>query len=441
MAKHPPSSSPLQAGAAQVDITPNPGIPLSGYIAREGVSTGIHDRLAATVLALSGAGHRAALVSCDLVGLDQATVSTIRQKIQSATGIPARDVMVACTHTHSGPATIFLQDCGEVDTTYMRILERKLAAAAEQAVKNLRPVQVKTGKAVLHGWAVDRRSPGAEIDEEVGVVGLYDEQGQPAAVLVNYACHPVVLGAENRLISADYPGYLKQALQDSLGCPAIFLTGAAGNVDPIQRGNYQAAQAFGQALADCALRLLAETPSATPTHFSIGAATLELPLLPLPSEVDLTQTINVHRQKAAESARNGKTIEAKIHNAMLHWAEATLAKVQAGRAEASLAGEAQVLHLDRAAVVGVSGELFSSLGQAIKKGGLEMISHERGDGIILINGYTNSVIGYIPPRQEYARGGYEIAEAHRYYGYPAALAAEAGERIVETALRLLSQRA
>jgi hypothetical protein len=124
---------------------------------------------------------------------------------------------------------------------------------------------------------------------------------------------------------------------------------------------------------------------------------------------------------------------------MLHWAEATFEKALAGQAETSLTAEVQVINFGQAALVGVSGELFSSLGQAIKAGSQGSGLSGQANRTLLISGYTNGDVGYLPPRQEYARGGYEIAEAYRYYGYPAALAPEAGEMIVEAAIRCARQ--
>jgi neutral ceramidase len=77
----------------------------------------------------------------------------------------------------------------------------------------------------------------------------------------------------------------------------------------------------------------------------------------------------------------------------------------------------------------VPGELFVELGMAIKRGAPAVQT--------LIGTYTNDDLGYIPSRPEYERGGYEISEAYKYYGYPAALAPEAGEWIVQAALDLL----
>lgn len=154
----------LHAGAAQVDITPEIGISLTGYIAREGKSIGVHDPLYATTLVLSNNHKLAAIISCDLVALDEPFVRSTRDKIQSATGIPSGNIMIACTHTHSGPTTIYLQDCGEVDQNYMAFLQGKIVEGVKNALAGLQPVRVGVAQGTHTQGVMDRRNPGAPID-------------------------------------------------------------------------------------------------------------------------------------------------------------------------------------------------------------------------------------------------------------------------------------
>ena len=81
-------------------------------------------------------------------------------------------------------------------------------------------------------------------------------------------------------------------------------------------------------------------------------------------------------------------------------------------------------------LVGIPGELFSELGKEIKSStSLRQVT---------VLGYTNNDIGYIPARQAYAQGGYEINDAFKFYGYPAVLAPEAGDLVQQSAARLLA---
>ncbi len=87
---------------------------------------------------------------------------------------------------------------------------------------------------------------------------MTDEQQRVRAVLVNYACHPVVLGPRNRKISADYPGVTRKIVEESFGedCMCIFIQGAGGDINPLMmaRGDdrdqdFDVVQAMGESLA------------------------------------------------------------------------------------------------------------------------------------------------------------------------------------------------
>src|SRR5689334_882485 len=112
----------LRAGAARVEITPPIGIDLTGYLARQNPSDSVRDPLFVRALVLDDGDSQVALVSCDLLGFDRDLVDEIRDRIAAATRIPAPNVMLACTHTHGGPATILLVDCGEINPPYVETL-------------------------------------------------------------------------------------------------------------------------------------------------------------------------------------------------------------------------------------------------------------------------------------------------------------------------------
>ena len=59
----------------------------------------------------------------------------------------------------------------------------------------------------------------------------------------------------------------------------------------------------------------------------------------------------------------------------------------------------------------------------------------------MVLGYANGDIGYIPTQPAYAQGGYEVEDAYKYYGYPAALAPQAGDLVLQGAVRSLARMA
>ena len=78
-------------------------------------------------------------------------------------------------------------------------------------------------------WGRGRDFPRSKLgptDPEVGVVRFDRTDGTPLALLYTYSCHAVVLGATNRLLTADFPGYASSFIEgEMLGAPALFLQG------------------------------------------------------------------------------------------------------------------------------------------------------------------------------------------------------------------------
>lgn len=425
------SSKLLQAGSSQIDITPQPGIPLSGYIARGAKSIGVHDPLFASCLVLSDGSKRAAVVSCDLVALDTLMVSNTRRKIQTATGIPFENIMLACTHTHSGPATIFLQDCGEVDPAYMIYLKTKIVEGVTKAASGLRPVQVGCAKGMFSNGVFDRRKPGSPIDPEIGVVYLRDDTQAPVAVLVNYACHPVVLNADNLLISADYPGAARRAVQKDLKAPVLFLTGACGNIDPVQRGTFQLADEFGTLLAQETLQLIAGMHLSNKNPLDVQYKTLNLPVMPAPSLEELKRLTERHTRNRDKALQETNQLLARVENAMLGWTDRIGAQIRNRTIKDNAQTEIQALRMGGVVLLGIAGELFSTIGQNIKQ--------NAGSLQVMICTCTNGSVGYIPDREAYTIASYEVTEAYKYYGDPSVLSPEAGEWIVSEAAALIDR--
>lgn len=428
----------LWAGFAEIEITPPVGIELAGYIARDGAATSVHDPLYARALVIADGAARAALITCDTLGLHLRDVEQVRQAIAARTTIPAAQILITCSHTHAGPATLFLQDCGEIDEAYMAVLRQKLATVAEQAAAQVQPARWAVGRGTVTTGIHNRRQPGDITDPELLVVRVDNQQGEPLGVLLNLACHPTCLTGENRLISAEYCGYAVEQIRQSIGVPALFVTGAIGDVGPVARG-WPVLTEIGQAVAEEALRVHAAlTP--TPWQGLQGLRqSLTLPLSTLPNEADLATELvnwqNVAQTQTPEAApeetpETTLPLHPKIPIAMQHWVERTLAALKSAVPPNQVTTEVQALRVGQLMLVSAPGELFVELGLAVKAAVAEPFA-------CLLCGFGNDNIGYIPTRRAYPVGGYEVADAYKYYGYPAALAPEAGEIYVATASALL----
>ena len=421
----------LRAGAARVDITPTRMCDLTGFLLRDNPAAGVHDPIYARALALDDGRRRALLIVCDVLGMEPAFVAKQRLAIERATGVPATNIVVACTHTHSAPAAMPLVHCGEIDPDWLGALPGRLVEAAEQALRSLVPALASSDRAPTPPVCANRRDPADVVDRDLDILRLDGPDGPIAALLV-YGCHPVAAGHANRQVSADYFGVLAAAIERATGAVALATSGACGDVDPAIDGDpfverptdLALVRHVGEGLAGAALAAWPNLAPVADPRIGVSAVRLALPLGAIPSPEALSELAAGWR--AGQIAPTDPAWAGREAAAMLAWAEQIAARRREGALSAVVDAEVQALALGDVALVGVPGELFAALGLAVKRAAPARHT--------IVLGYASGNIGYIPTRAAYERGGYEVASAFRFYGYPAALDPAAGEMVVEAAL-------
>ncbi len=245
------SAETLQAGAAQVDITPPPGLEMYGFfnrITEHRKASGTLDPLFARVLVLQAGDRRLALVTLDLGRtFNEAWLGRLRAAVKDDSRVDA--VIVAASHTHSGPNILDVYPDGRVPAWEDAALD-KVAHAVHQAAAALEPARIGTGYGnayigynrrqvdpaghVTMMWRNPDKVANGPVDSTVGVIRVDRADGSPIALLVNYACHPTVLGSDNLRYSADFIGPMAATVAASWdGKPVcFFLQGAAGDINP-----------------------------------------------------------------------------------------------------------------------------------------------------------------------------------------------------------------
>lgn len=443
----------MRAGIARLNITPPAGVDLTGYVGRIGPSTRVHDDLFATALVLDDGATRIGIVSVDIIGTDLAQDAALRESVSRASGIAPDNLMIAASHTHSGPAIGILRQCGVPDEAYVRRLFAQIAAATNQACENLVEAQVSYVRAESNlawnrrEWVINagvQQSPtsGVITDPEIGgllIEPLEEKQISGAAqndvtslpvLLFNYACHGVVMGGDNLEISADWIGAARNVLESSgkVGT-AVFLQGCCGNINPRYRGTFDEVKRAGESVAN---PLLAALPAAKPFNdptIKVAWARVDLPYLPLPSEEVLEQEISFQRDQIQKFQAEGNTGQLQIAMAMAGWAEASLKMLLDGGGPDSVNVGLQVIRIGDAVLVTHPGEAFCEYGLAFRK----MTRHP-----VLPVAYANGNIGYIPTAEAYKEGGYEVSDAIKYYG-ERMIGPESEEIILNAVKRLLAQ--
>jgi neutral ceramidase len=238
----------LQAGIARTLINPPLDIPSGMWMAQKHVrGEGLDMDLTATALVLADGDLRAAILDFDLCFLSDEQAAAIRTAVEAATGISAKHVFPFCSHTHAGPVTMeFYQGEGEDRVqAYIATLPQLAAGAARRAAETLKPVRVGAGVGMSDiginrdvqlddGRIIVGCNPDGFADRSVTVLRLDTVDGEPLVCIVNYACHPTVLGPGNRLISPDYPGSVRSTVEKNTGATCVFLQGAAGDMGPVK---------------------------------------------------------------------------------------------------------------------------------------------------------------------------------------------------------------
>src|SRR5215469_4960741 len=235
----------LKAGVARVDITPAPGVSLWGFSDRKTPATGVRDPLYARVLVIEASGQRLALVSVDL---GRPFGSTSLDQLRKATEKAVSLLIVAATHTHSAPEV--QDEYSNGPPTWESTALERIASAVAEASEHLTDAQIGTGYGsafIGHNrlrinpdgtvtWFERNLTqvPTAPVDGTVSVLRVDTMDGQPLAILVNYACHPVVFGSDNLQYSADFPAVMTQTVEDAFaGKPlCFFLQGGPGDINP-----------------------------------------------------------------------------------------------------------------------------------------------------------------------------------------------------------------
>ncbi len=373
----------FQVGVSQRDITPQAPTPMWGYGARhDALSQGTLDPLYAKALVLRVGDEKLAIVGTDLGrGPTTAMMSTIRDGVRREAGI--EHVLICGSHSHHGPV-IELTDQegmgrGKFDdaVNYTEQLTQWLIEVILEADRMTRPARMGTASRELdfNRNRHSKREPKAR-DPLLWVVRFDDLEGKPIALLVNFAAHPVMTDASLLKFSADYPGFLQEAVEQQLGAPCLFIQGASGDLSPNPGSDRRGPKAFGQALAGQALELSSELTTEIPRTPSLQVTTDQFQFS---SRVDFNNRL-------ITMAYGQAFFPELIRNYTAEFADGIQPELST-----------VVLH-DNLAIVAGSGEFFASHATRLRE--RSYIDHT------LFFGYCNGHHLYFPTIEAASEGGY-----------------------------------
>jgi len=431
----------LCVGAARTNITPALGTHMAGSLG-DRLAEDVLDELHARALVVASGDTTVAWVMCDVIAMERAWLDVAKSIASAATGIPAHHIMIACTHTHYGPAvlpTMFGCPCNE---DYLPWAARKIADSVILAARRLRPARVGHASAPCPEEVFNRRyhmtdgsvrmnpghlnpdivRPAGPVDPEIAVVVFETPKGNPLAVLANYALH-YVGGPYGHCISADYFGAFDRHMQRLTGTDvvAVMSNGCFGDVNNVDVSSPAPSFPYPFAKADAVADRVAgrvwqawrdiDTWDASP-RLNVAAQEFAFHRREL-SDHDVEQAQRVVRGEVEADELDTKYAEEALAVHALPLEQRTIL---------------QAFVLGNVGLATLPGEMFCALGLDLKR--------RSPTARTLPVGLGNDWLGYIGDAAAFDQGGYELRTARS-----AKAARGMGEAMVDTAVRLLRQAA
>ncbi len=442
---------------AHGDITPPANIYHRMWgAAKHDRATGIHRPLRATLTLftpLDGA-QRQFIIALDHCVMGRQEMDNLLDAVSEAADILREELIVVFSHTHAAGLMGLERGNlpgGDLIAPYLESVATRVAELVKETQTKLQPATIlyATGHCNLAAhrdyWDEDNQlwacgyDPDTPADDTVLTARAHAEDGTLLATLVNYACHPTTLAWDNTLISPDYPGAMRETIEEVTGVPCLFLQGASGELGPVEGfvGDTSVADRNGRQLGHAALSAIESLPDPN-TRFEytgpvVSGATLgewkynELPdefsdsnafwqlvrqIIPLPIRpgTPTTQEVETELAKWEKKDTPDARAMAERKRRLLH----RLSQLPAGD---NFPLEAVVLRLGGAVWIIIQGEHYSVLQKVLR---------ERFPKTPLIISTVASHWGasYLPPKELYDKGIYQESIA--------ITAAGSLEKVIET---------
>jgi hypothetical protein len=397
-------SQEFKAAASLRVITPEKLLPISGGMGAPTFPVGKQGDLFVRVLVLEKGDTRVAIVGIDNLGWPAALGDRSRALIP---GIPAENILIGATHTHSAPDAYAFPDQNgttSADLDYLNWCVKQVADAVNDAISKLEPAVLKTavgeakGKIAYNYYAPDLYDPRCGVIQAIATSGV--NKGKTIATLVNYASHPEILGTKRRLMSPDFVGPLYDRIEERAGGIALFMNGAQGGMVTADNrlpgggevNDWQECVRIGNLLADEALRIIADADEEGNPE-----------LLSFSRKVEFPVDSEIMRYVLKNSPLIGQTD---------------------GFPDASrISTRINLLTLGKARILTIPGEALPNIGYYLKR----KMETDRA----FLFGLTNDAFGYILTKEDFA--------SFKRYEYisKTSLGEHTGEILVNEALKLL----
>jgi Neutral/alkaline non-lysosomal ceramidase, N-terminal len=418
-----------KVGLAQVKVTPDRPVPMAGYASRNKLSEKVASDLYVKAMVLEDRdGHKAVLVTSDLIGFPAAVAEPICERIGEKTGLKREQILLNSSHTHSGPQVTLRESAKEFEggraVEYTRELQDKVVDVVVQATKRLEPAKLSWGSGVAN-FVMNRReftptgvilgvNPRGLADRSVPVLRIDSADGKPVAVLFGAGTHNTTLGGDNYQICGDYAGFAQAHIAEKFpGVQAMFMIGCAGDSNPYPRGTMELARKHGEALGEEVSRVLGTKLKPVTGPLRIAFDRADLPL----------QTFSHDEvKKLADDKRSPRSYAAGQLVEIFNRGEKPPASYKAPLTVWQFGPDLTL--------VGLSGEVVVDY--------LARLEKALGPNQLWVAAYCNDVFGYLPSARVLAEGGYET---RGLYSGGAGFFDPKAEEVVVRAVRDLASKA
>lgn len=406
--------SQLTAGAAQLDITPGLGVHLCGHF-EDRQATNILDPLNAKAIVLSNGTTTLGFVICDLIVVPGHVVDAAKALITERTGLAPENILIAGTHTHTGPAITGALATPE-ETGYGEWVAPRIADAFSLALRRLQPAQFAHAAGSCPGEVHNRRwhmkdgtvrmnpghqnpdalRPAGPTDPQLGLMVLRTPAGAPIAALGNLSLHYVGVAEDHNVICADYFAAFGRSLNRCAGaqfvCPMSNGTfGDVNNIDAASPARHTTGpttqiERVANVVAAEAWRVwsgLREEDFRDDVELGAKLTGVQFPAR-CPSDEELTAARVLY--SSGEQWQDTEWIYAREI-------------VLCAEMPASWTVPIHALRIGELGLVGLPGEVFTEIGLDIK---------QRSPFAQTMNvGIANDTVGYVATDQALAEGSYE----------------------------------
>ena len=438
----------LKIGTSRVDITPPIGMPHANWgSAVHQVAEGIDMNMYcyAMYIESESTNNKIVILDFDLCSMSDEIGDMVRDAVISSLDIPKENIRVCMSHTHAGPpygrddlnGGGWITEGVELINPYYDSFPAKISKAVNEAVISAVDCNVSYGNgrsdininrrpADKSGTLFTGRNWSGVVNHSVDVIGFDDVNGDPVATIVGYACHPTILGPENRLLSPDYPGHMRKTVEEIIGGRCLFFQGAAGNQGPIHTfvGDVEVARKAGKILgleaskvrmsmdpfereeklveiipAGADLGMYEDVAISEPNDdLLINNAYIDLPTMDFPSYEEASEIYNNALEELKKARESGNVEEIKKMVSKVKRANFT--RKNSSRSEGGKVNIwIQTIKIGDIILQGLPLEPFIEYGNKIKS----LNPNKK----VVLSGYSNGIYGYLPTAKAYEEGGYE----------------------------------